>query len=214
MNRYHFHNIQQDLINNGAVVNWILHEFSVMLLLWNSFIKVINHQCFYLQSMKLGFLQLIYKYCSVFSIQLYIFFYFDTENSKSDYVMFQAATTIKESVVREWMLLEASDIESLRSFLLRFITQHITYVYIYISDVVVSHVLSATTICDIFHHSCNQSCHWWIQYWFIHCNLTLGVNTLHTVTKISHQHFVLLLLKDYHNFHRQTMRWLLDLVHI
>lgn len=55
-------------------------------------------------------------------------FYFslDTENSKCDYVLFQAATTIKESVVREWTLLETSDIESLRSFLLRFITQHIT----------------------------------------------------------------------------------------
>jgi hypothetical protein len=45
--------------------------------------------------------------------------------------MFQAATTIKESVVREWTLLEASDIESLRSFLLRFITQHITYVLVH-----------------------------------------------------------------------------------
>lgn len=51
---------------------------------------------------------------------------FILENSKCDYVLFQAATTIKESVVREWTLLETSDIESLRSFLLRFITQHIT----------------------------------------------------------------------------------------
>ncbi|XP_061176526.1 exportin-4-like [Saccostrea echinata] len=51
---------------------------------------------------------------------------FILENSKCDYVLFQAATTIKESVIREWTLLEAMDIESLRSFLLRFITQHIT----------------------------------------------------------------------------------------
>ncbi|VDI81588.1 Hypothetical predicted protein [Mytilus galloprovincialis] len=47
------------------------------------------------------------------------------ENSKCDYVLFQAATTIKESVIREWALLEATDIEALRSFLLHFITQHI-----------------------------------------------------------------------------------------
>ncbi|KAL5009683.1 hypothetical protein ScPMuIL_011988 [Solemya velum] len=51
---------------------------------------------------------------------------FILENSKCDYVLFQAATTIKESVVREWTLLSAEDIESLRSFLLRFITQNIS----------------------------------------------------------------------------------------
>ncbi|KAJ8315064.1 hypothetical protein KUTeg_007214 [Tegillarca granosa] len=51
---------------------------------------------------------------------------FILENSTCDYVLFQAATTVKESVIREWSLLSAEDIESLRSFLLRFITQHIT----------------------------------------------------------------------------------------
>lgn len=48
------------------------------------------------------------------------------ENCKCDYVLFQAATTIKESVVREWLLLSSEDIESLRSFLLHFITQHVS----------------------------------------------------------------------------------------
>ncbi|XP_069125670.1 exportin-4-like isoform X1 [Argopecten irradians] len=48
------------------------------------------------------------------------------ENSKCDYVLFQAATTIKEGVIREWSLLSSEDVESLRSFLLRFITQNIT----------------------------------------------------------------------------------------
>ena len=51
-----------------------------------------------------------------------------TENCKIDYVLFQAATTVRESVIREWTLLSAEDIESLRSFLLRYITQHIRYV--------------------------------------------------------------------------------------
>ncbi|KAK7107901.1 hypothetical protein V1264_015733 [Littorina saxatilis] len=48
------------------------------------------------------------------------------ENSSVDYVLFQAATTIKEAIVREWTLLGAQDIESLRSFLLRFITKNIS----------------------------------------------------------------------------------------
>lgn len=57
---------------------------------------------------------------------LKIFLIIFSENSTCDYVLFQAAITIKESVIREWSLLSAEDIESLRSFLLRFITQHIT----------------------------------------------------------------------------------------
>uniref|UniRef100_A0A0L8FKH8 Exportin-4 n=1 Tax=Octopus bimaculoides TaxID=37653 RepID=A0A0L8FKH8_OCTBM len=48
------------------------------------------------------------------------------ENCQCDYVLFQAATTIKEGVVREWLLLSSEQIESLRSFLLRFITQHVS----------------------------------------------------------------------------------------
>ncbi|KAK3097618.1 hypothetical protein FSP39_011440 [Pinctada imbricata] len=51
---------------------------------------------------------------------------FILENSKCDYVLFQAATTIKEAIIREWSLLAGEDIESLRSFLLQYITQHIS----------------------------------------------------------------------------------------
>ena len=58
--------------------------------------------------------------------------YFLSENCKIDYVLFQAATTVRESVIREWTLLSAEDIESLRSFLLRYITQHIRYFTLYI----------------------------------------------------------------------------------
>uniref|UniRef100_A0A8C4RR29 Exportin-4 n=2 Tax=Erpetoichthys calabaricus TaxID=27687 RepID=A0A8C4RR29_ERPCA len=42
------------------------------------------------------------------------------ETSKVDYVLFQAATAIMEAVVREWILLEKSSIESLRTFLLTY----------------------------------------------------------------------------------------------
>lgn len=45
------------------------------------------------------------------------------ETSKVDYVLFQAATAIMESVVREWILLEKTSIESLRAFLLTYILQ-------------------------------------------------------------------------------------------
>lgn len=44
------------------------------------------------------------------------------EQSSNDYVLFQAASTIKEAILREWSLLDKSDIESLRSFLLTFVT--------------------------------------------------------------------------------------------
>lgn len=45
------------------------------------------------------------------------------ETSKVDYVLFQAATAVMEAVVREWILLEKSSIESLRAFLLTYVLQ-------------------------------------------------------------------------------------------
>uniref|UniRef100_A0A3Q3JYA9 Exportin-4 n=1 Tax=Monopterus albus TaxID=43700 RepID=A0A3Q3JYA9_MONAL len=45
------------------------------------------------------------------------------ETSKVDYVLFQAATAIMEAVVREWILLEKTSIESLRTFLLTYVLQ-------------------------------------------------------------------------------------------
>ncbi|XP_076857923.1 exportin-4 [Brachyhypopomus gauderio] len=45
------------------------------------------------------------------------------ETSKVDYVLFQAATAVMEAVVREWVLLEKSSIESLRTFLLTYVLQ-------------------------------------------------------------------------------------------
>ncbi|XP_071955681.1 exportin-4-like [Antedon mediterranea] len=45
------------------------------------------------------------------------------EHSKHDYVLFQAATTIKDVVVRNWKELDKNEIESVRSFLLHFVTQ-------------------------------------------------------------------------------------------
>ncbi|RUS87296.1 hypothetical protein EGW08_004976 [Elysia chlorotica] len=48
------------------------------------------------------------------------------ENSKSDYTLFQAATTIKEAIIRDWALMNPESVEGLRSFLLRYITNHIT----------------------------------------------------------------------------------------
>lgn len=53
---------------------------------------------------------------------------FLTETSKVDYVLFQAATAIMEAVVREWILLEKSSIESLRTFLLTYVLQRPKYV--------------------------------------------------------------------------------------
>ena len=49
------------------------------------------------------------------------------ETSKVDYVLFQAATAVMEAVVREWVLLEKSSIESLRTFLLTYVLQRPKY---------------------------------------------------------------------------------------
>lgn len=55
-------------------------------------------------------------------LNLKIYFLSFTEQSRNDYVLFQAASTIKGAVLREWTILEKADIESLRSFLLTFVT--------------------------------------------------------------------------------------------
>lgn len=47
------------------------------------------------------------------------------ENSKSDYVLFQVATTVKEAMIREWTLLTPEQINHMRSFLIKFVTQNI-----------------------------------------------------------------------------------------
>ena len=48
-----------------------------------------------------------------------------SEQCKNDYVVFQAAQTIKEAVVREWTLLQPADVESLRTFLLHYVTRNV-----------------------------------------------------------------------------------------
>ncbi|ELU09303.1 hypothetical protein CAPTEDRAFT_151878 [Capitella teleta] len=45
------------------------------------------------------------------------------ENCTNDYVLFHAASTLKEAVIREWSLLSSDHIQSLRSSLLAFVTQ-------------------------------------------------------------------------------------------
>jgi len=47
-----------------------------------------------------------------------------SETCNNDYVLFQAASTIKEAVVREWTLLQPNDVESLRTYLLHYVTQN------------------------------------------------------------------------------------------
>ena len=60
------------------------------------------------------------------TLYLSLNFFVSIENSKSDYTLFQAATTIKEAIIRDWSLMNPEAVEGLRSFLLRYITNHIT----------------------------------------------------------------------------------------
>ncbi|XP_067950232.1 exportin-4-like [Watersipora subatra] len=50
---------------------------------------------------------------------------FILEHSKDDYTKFQAAATIKCSIVREWATLQPHDVEQLRIFLLQYVTSHL-----------------------------------------------------------------------------------------
>ena len=47
-----------------------------------------------------------------------------TENSSSDFVLFQAVSAIREAAMREWPLLPVSEREELRSYLLSYLTTH------------------------------------------------------------------------------------------
>ncbi|XP_071481879.1 exportin-4-like [Diadema antillarum] len=47
---------------------------------------------------------------------------FILEHSNVDYILFQAASTVKEAVIRDWALLDHSQVDSVRSFLLKFVT--------------------------------------------------------------------------------------------
>lgn len=41
------------------------------------------------------------------------------ENSKTDYVIFEAANSLKEAIIREWSMLNTDDVTSLWQYLLR-----------------------------------------------------------------------------------------------
>jgi len=46
-----------------------------------------------------------------------------------EYLLFEAATTLKEAVIREWSILQKSDIDQLCQFLLQCVTEKVEYVY-------------------------------------------------------------------------------------
>ena len=48
------------------------------------------------------------------------------ENSQSDFVLFQSVSTIREAIIREWLLLPAEEKTELRSYLLQYLTSHLS----------------------------------------------------------------------------------------
>ena len=55
------------------------------------------------------------------------------ENSSSDYVLFQAGSTVRDAVVREWEVLSGGERVGLRGYLLHYITSRPESVHMYIS---------------------------------------------------------------------------------
>jgi hypothetical protein len=67
--------------------------------------------------------------------------------------MFQAASAIKEAVLREWTLLEQQNIESLRAFLLSFVLQKQGYVDVHLVVMVTLFpmlLLSLEVVVDVY----------------------------------------------------------------
>ena len=44
------------------------------------------------------------------------------EHSRSEYVLFQAASTIKDGVIREWHVLSSHEKDHLRDFIMHYLT--------------------------------------------------------------------------------------------
>ena len=55
------------------------------------------------------------------------------ENSGSDYVLFQAGSTVRDAVIREWEVLSGEERVGLRGYLLHYITSRPESVHMYIS---------------------------------------------------------------------------------
>ncbi len=47
-----------------------------------------------------------------------------SEHSQSEYVLFQAGSTIREAVLREWAILPAEEKDALRAYLLHYLTSN------------------------------------------------------------------------------------------
>lgn len=78
------------------------------------------------------------SYATIFSVGarlhvccVFLNAFYPTENCTNDYVLFHAASTLKEAVIREWSLLSSDHIQSLRSSLLAFVTQRSQWVQIW-----------------------------------------------------------------------------------
>ena len=72
---------------------------------------------------------------------------FLVESSQSEYVIFQAACTLKGAIVREWSMLSADQLEELRLYLLQYTANHATYVAIVpTSTCIYKHTFSAIAI--------------------------------------------------------------------
>ena len=74
------------------------------------------------------------KFCfsvtCIINCVIYSCVYVCAESSQSEYVIFQAACTLKGAIVREWNMLSSNQLEELRLYLLQYTASHATYVVI------------------------------------------------------------------------------------
>lgn len=63
-------------------------------------------------------LDLLPRYCLLDSL------FVNTETTKVDYVLYQTSVLLKDAVIREWPLLEKSDVHALKTYLLHYILEN------------------------------------------------------------------------------------------
>lgn len=54
-------------------------------------------------------------------VEIFFFSFLYLEHSQSDYVLFQAASTIKETIIREWLVLPSEEKESLKNYIVQYL---------------------------------------------------------------------------------------------
>lgn len=76
---------------------------------------------------------------------------FVLETSKVDYVLFEVASLLKSAIIREWTLLQESDIASLRQYLLQYVGERSASLPVFVREKIlqaIAVIVKRGSVCD------------------------------------------------------------------